>query len=80
MAEVTILAVHKLLRKQKFAQFLIEEMLNRSRKAGLNVSYFSTFRSVPTNFSSVHLHNRYLNTDKLVDCEYSQLPKSTTRE
>ena len=72
--EGNFLAVHRKLREKRMAQTIITEVLRRQRKLGFNYSLYTSGKSMPTPFVTVHYMNRFLNCQRLVDGKYTNIP------
>ena len=76
--EGNFLTVHKKLREKRMAQTIITEVLRRQRKLGYNLSLYTSGKSMPTPFVTVHYMNRFLNVQRLVDGKYTNAAPGVT--
>ncbi|XP_062859920.1 glycylpeptide N-tetradecanoyltransferase 1b [Trichomycterus rosablanca] len=76
--EVSFLCVHKKLRLKRMAPVLIREITRRVHLQGLFQAVYSTSSVLPTPVSSCRYWHRFLNPRKMIELNFSSLPRNMT--
>jgi glycylpeptide N-tetradecanoyltransferase len=70
---VNLMCVHPSYRTKRLSPVLIKEITRRANLKGCFQGIFCTERYVPRPFSSLNVHHRPLNIEKLIDSNYTKL-------
>ena len=62
------------------AQIVIQEALRRNRANGYHIGFFHSAQVLPMPFLTTRSCNRLIDTNKLIDVGYTNLPQGMTRK
>ena len=74
ICEGNFLSVHYSLRKKRMAQVVILEMMRRKRIHGYPQGLYTSSHVMPTPFVTNHYMNRFINSKKLTEIQYTHKP------
>ncbi|KAJ3766611.1 N-myristoyl transferase [Lentinula raphanica] len=77
-AEINYLCVHKKLRSKRLAPLLIKEVTRKIHLKGIFQAIYTAGVVVPTPVSTTQYQHRNLNVTKLIDIQFSFVPRSMT--
>ncbi|KIK57706.1 hypothetical protein GYMLUDRAFT_75318 [Collybiopsis luxurians FD-317 M1] len=77
-AEVNYLCVHKKLRSKRLAPVLIKEVTRQVHLKGIFQAIYTGGVVIPTPVATTHYQHRNLNVTKLVDIQFSFVPRNMT--
>ncbi|KAI8877033.1 N-myristoyl transferase [Backusella circina FSU 941] len=78
MTEINFLCIHKKLRSKRLTPVLIKEITRRSHVDGIFQAVYTGGIVIPKPVSTCRYYHRSLNPKKLVECNFSRIPRNTT--
>ncbi|CAO3681504.1 unnamed protein product [Umbelopsis ramanniana] len=78
LTEINYLCVHKKLRSKRLAPVLIKEITRRSHLEGVFQAAYTGGIVLPTPIATCRYYHRSLNPKKLVECNFSRVPRNST--
>lgn len=80
MVEINFLCVHKKLRSKRMAPVLIREITRRVNLEGIFQATYTAGVLLPKPIAACRYWHRSLNPRKLVDIQFSQIPRNMTMQ
>ena len=80
MVEINFLCVHKKLRSKRMAPVLIKEITRRVNMEGIFQATYTAGVLLPKPVAACRYWHRSLNPKKLVDIEFSHIPRNMTMQ
>ncbi|XP_065896529.1 glycylpeptide N-tetradecanoyltransferase 2-like [Dysidea avara] len=80
MAEINFLCVHKKLRSKRMAPVLIREITRRVNLENIFQALYTAGVKLPTPIASCRYWHRNINPKKLVDIQFSHIPRNMTMQ
>lgn len=80
MVEINFLCVHKKLRSKRMAPVLIREITRRVNLEGIFQATYTAGVLLPKPIAACRYWHRSLNPKKLVDIQFSQMPRNMTMQ
>ncbi|KAG2183228.1 hypothetical protein INT43_006232 [Umbelopsis isabellina] len=78
LTEINYLCVHKKLRSKRLAPVLIKEVTRRSHLEGVFQAVYTAGTVLPKPVATCRYYHRSLNPKKLVECNFSRVPRGST--
>ncbi|KAI8994741.1 acyl-CoA N-acyltransferase [Pilobolus umbonatus] len=78
LTEINFLCVHKKLRSKRLAPVLIKEITRRSHIEGVFQAVYTAGVVLPKPVATCRYYHRSLNPKKLVECNFSSIPRKST--
>ncbi|CAM0143015.1 glycylpeptide N-tetradecanoyltransferase [Umbelopsis sp. WA50703] len=78
LTEINYLCVHKKLRSKRLAPVLIKEITRRSHLEGVFQAAYTAGTVLPKPVATCRYYHRSLNPKKLVECNFSRVPRGST--